>query len=621
MVDTPCPIHFMRPTTYETGFLSPWHRCLFESLSAHDPKGFSVCGKFPTPEHWLAAEKVKFYGDVPLSQVICATQVPREARDLSLPIGAHDPDAWSKISFQSMTEGYMHKFIQHKDFLFKLFATGLSDLVHTDAVVDTKNPGLTKDGCTNWGKALCAARLMLVSYYCAPGYFDVGLPPPSYELHLMKPMTSPITLPEYEAFRSKMRKMRDDLSACVRTPPQKAATIGRSPVVPNNTMPPSVAVPPAPPPPPQYITTLTSLADENKVDLSLMLKANPRFTATMPLPPGALIRVPVVTRLDSDDEDLSSDMEDNDYDDDDYYGSGNLVDELLSDGEKPITKKPETIPSTFQPPSSRPPPPQPNPAAVEVPEGMIILTDANGNQYLARPLPKATTAAAPLQPPPQATYVTNPTTSTALPEIPKSIKYAPPPGALPPPAPTTVTYTITTTAPPGSGLPPPNQLLSMMVPPGMGPTTNNNMSHQQVTYTITNPTQSTTTSSPFVPPGMGPGFMRQPQQQMMHVAGSPNPLPPYMPTQPNLPPGMGQSTMMGGGGPSYGFVPPGMGGTHSTFQSFPPPMMHHGPMVPPGMGGPAGGTNSSVGGQGGSGGSGGLSGPPPGYVPNSLGWS
>ena len=84
---------------------------------------------YPTAEHWMMAEKARFFGDEACAAAILAARSPGAAKALGRSAKGFDHDEWERVRSAIVRTGNVEKFRQHPDLLAWLLTTGDDVLV------------------------------------------------------------------------------------------------------------------------------------------------------------------------------------------------------------------------------------------------------------------------------------------------------------------------------------------------------------------------------------------------------------------------------------------------------------------------------------------------------------
>ena len=139
--------------------------CLSQWFAA----GFDIDGiHYRTAEHYMMAQKAKFFGDMAVFEQIIHSSHPKLAKKLGRKVANFDEKMWNEHRFDIVVKGNLAKFSQHDELKAFLLATGNRVLVEASPVDKIWGVGLAKDdeniaNPLNWnGLNLLGFALMVI---------------------------------------------------------------------------------------------------------------------------------------------------------------------------------------------------------------------------------------------------------------------------------------------------------------------------------------------------------------------------------------------------------------------------------------------------------------------------
>lgn len=124
--------------------------------------------RYPTAEHYMMAQKAKFFGDMAVFEQIIHSSHPKLAKKLGRKVANFDEKMWNEHRFDIVVKGNLAKFSQHNELKAFLLATGNRVLVEASPVDKIWGVGLAKDdeniaNPLNWnGLNLLGFALMVI---------------------------------------------------------------------------------------------------------------------------------------------------------------------------------------------------------------------------------------------------------------------------------------------------------------------------------------------------------------------------------------------------------------------------------------------------------------------------
>lgn len=115
-------------------------------LSQWWPAPFTVAGvTYRTAEHWMMAGKARLFGDEEAEVRAIAAGHPAQAKDAGRSVRGFDQALWERERFALVTEGSVHKFVQHPGLRAFLQGTGSRVLVEASPLDRIWGIGLAAD--------------------------------------------------------------------------------------------------------------------------------------------------------------------------------------------------------------------------------------------------------------------------------------------------------------------------------------------------------------------------------------------------------------------------------------------------------------------------------------------
>jgi ribA/ribD-fused uncharacterized protein len=100
---------------------------------------------FPTAEHYMMWTKARLFHDYDIVNTILETKSPRKVQALGRQVKNYDDNKWQAISFETVVEGNIEKFLQNPDIEKFLLSTEDKILVEASPIDNIWGIGLHKD--------------------------------------------------------------------------------------------------------------------------------------------------------------------------------------------------------------------------------------------------------------------------------------------------------------------------------------------------------------------------------------------------------------------------------------------------------------------------------------------